>query len=80
MSNFDHQVRDLIAFAYDNSPALKQRMEAAGLTPADIQSTADLSKLPVLSKQDLTRIQQSHPSTLGGMLTVPISRITAPID
>ena len=75
MSNFDHQVRDLIAFAYANSPALKQRMKAAGLTPADIQSTADLSKLPILSKQDLTRIQQSQPSTLGGMLTVPIGSL-----
>ena len=35
MPNFDHQVRDLIAFAYDHSPALKQRMDAAELTPAE---------------------------------------------
>lgn len=75
MPNFDHQVRDLIAFAYDHSPALKQRMDAAGLTPADIQSTDDLSKLPVLSKQELPRIQQSNPATLGGMLTVPIGSL-----
>lgn len=38
---------------YDNVPYYRARMEEAGVTPDDIQSLADLAKLPFTYKQDL---------------------------
>lgn len=69
MSNFDERVRDLVAHAYENAPAIKQIMDDAGISPADIQGTADLAKIPVLSKDSLVEIHQQNPP-FGGFLTV----------
>ncbi len=38
---------------WDHVPMYRQRMEALGLTPADIQSVDDLHKLPFTEKDDL---------------------------
>lgn len=73
-AGFDQRVREIVAFGYEHSPAFRQRMEAAGLTPADIQTTADLSRLPILRKEQLVELQRQGPQ-LGGMLTVPLSRL-----
>lgn len=70
-ASFDQRVREIVAYGYDHSPAFRQRMDAAGLTPAVIQSAADLARLPVLRKEHLVEIQRQGPG-LGGMLTVPL--------
>jgi phenylacetate-CoA ligase len=71
-ASFDSRVREIVAYGYERSPALRRRMESAGLQPADIQTTADLTKLPPLRKEELPAIQRSGPN-LGGMLTVPLA-------
>ena len=38
---------------YENVPFYRQKMEQAGVTPEDIRSVADLSKLPLSYKSDL---------------------------
>ena len=38
---------------YENVPYYRKKMEEKGVTPDDIQSVKDLSKLPFLSKADL---------------------------
>lgn len=43
----------LIAHAYENVPHYREVMDARSLTPADITSTEDLAKLPVLRKEDV---------------------------
>ena len=68
-ASFDERVRALVAYGYERSPALRRRIDAAGLTPADIQSVADLARLPVLRKEELIGLQRMGPD-LGGMLTV----------
>jgi len=67
--NFDQRIRDLIAHAYALAPAIRERMDAAGITPADIQSAADLPKIPVMPKDSLIELQQKHPP-FGGLLTI----------
>lgn len=69
MTNFDERIRDLVAHAYEKAPAIKQQLDDAGVTPADIQSTADLAKIPVLSKDALVEIHQQNPP-FGGFLTI----------
>lgn len=46
------------------------RLEQAGVTPADIQSLADLSKLPVTTKQELVASQEEQPP-YGANLSYP---------
>ncbi|MCG8352037.1 MAG: AMP-binding protein [Chloroflexales bacterium] len=73
-NSFNDRVHEIVAYGYVHSPALRKRMEAAQLTPADIQSTTDLCRLPVQRKEDLATLQREEPG-LGGMLTVPISSL-----
>ena len=49
-------------------------MQAAGLKPEDIQEIEDLSRLPILSKDDLIAIQAAEPP-FGGMLACDISNL-----
>lgn len=63
-----------LTYAYEHAPAVKALFDEAGLTPDDIQSTADLAKLPVTSKDMLIQQQQANPP-FGGWNAVPVSDI-----
>lgn len=65
----DVVIRDLIAHAYAHAPTFRRIMDEAGLTPADVQSAADLPKIPVTPKDRLVDFQQAHPP-FGGLLTI----------
>lgn len=65
----DQRIRELIAHAYANAPAIKNIMDAAGVTPADIQTADDLAKIPVTSKDALVKIHEENPP-FGGFLAV----------
>jgi phenylacetate-CoA ligase len=69
MTDFDARIRDLTAHAYAHAPAIRAMMDKAGVTPADIQSAADLARIPVLSKDALVEIHQKNPP-FGGFLTI----------
>src|SRR5690606_35496957 len=66
--------RETVAHAYAHSPEVRQRMDSAGVTPTDIQTTADLHKIPVRAKDDLVALQQANPP-FGGLLAVPMSQV-----
>lgn len=66
----DEQLRHIIAHAFAHAPAVRLRLEGAGLTPADIQTVADLEKVPILPKDQLATLQHSDPP-FGGFLGVP---------
>jgi phenylacetate-CoA ligase len=68
------QLRQIIPAFYENAPAFRQRLDAAGLNPADLQTAAALSRLPVLRKDDLIQLQQENPP-FGGLLAVPMADI-----
>lgn len=60
-----------IALAYaaaaNKAPGLKSRFTAAGFDPAAVTSVADLSRLPVMKKEELLKIQRKSPP-FGGFL------------
>ncbi|MFO7728645.1 MAG: AMP-binding protein [Desulfonatronovibrio sp.] len=62
------RLKELLDFAYEKSPALKKRMDGAGLSPGDIKNIDDWPRIPVLPKKDLVRLQTQGPD-LGGLLT-----------
>lgn len=55
-----------VRYVWDNVPYYRKKMEDKGVRPEDIKSTADLWKLPFLSKNDL-RIAYPY-----GLLAVPL--------
>jgi phenylacetate-CoA ligase len=70
----DRLVQEIVAHAFEKSPAMTKRMQAANLKPADIQQISDLAKLPVLSKDEVVRMQAEEPP-FGGMLTIDQSEL-----
>jgi phenylacetate-CoA ligase len=63
---------EIISLLYENAPAFRRRLDKAGLKPADLQTAADLTRLPILRKDDLIQLQKENPP-FGGLLAVPIS-------
>ena len=55
------------AAAAEKAPGLKSRFTAAGFDPAAVTSVADLSRLPVMKKEELLKIQRENPP-FGGFL------------
>lgn len=68
--SLNQQLREIIAYGYQHAPALQRIMAEAGLTPADIQSVADLPKIPITSKDRLLQMQRQEPP-FGGWLAAP---------
>lgn len=68
------QLHRIIEHAYTNAPAVKAIMDSVGITPADIQTFADLDKIPVTSKDRLVALQAENPP-FGGFLTVPLENL-----
>ena len=73
-TSIDERSRDLVAHAYDKAPAIKTLMDDAGVAPADVQSAADLAKIPVTRKDALVEMHQANPP-FGGFLTVDPSTL-----
>jgi phenylacetate-CoA ligase len=74
MTNVLHRLQTQIAFAYEHTPAVRQIMDGVGLKPSDIQTTADLGKIPVTSKDKLIAMQQANPP-FGGFLAVNLDTL-----
>jgi phenylacetate-CoA ligase len=72
--NLDHRIREQIAHAYEYAPAIRNLMDNAGITPDDIQSAADLPRIPVTSKDQLVQIHQDNPP-FGGFLAVDVATL-----
>jgi phenylacetate-CoA ligase len=54
----DQRLRELVRFAYDRSLFYRRFYDEAGVRPEEIQSQADLHRLPLLKK---THLQQNDP-------------------
>ena len=68
----NEQLVKQVQHVWDSVPYYRAKMEAAGVTPADIRSTADLHKLPFLTKSDL---RDSYPCGLLGTPQRDVVRI-----
>ena len=62
------------ATAAEKAPGLKSRFTAAEFDPAAVTSLADLSRLPVMKKEELLRIQREDPP-FGGFLASDIKDV-----
>jgi phenylacetate-CoA ligase len=71
MTDHNARARELVAHAYAHAPAIKDLMDAAGVTPADITGVDDLHKIPVTSKDRLVELHRTNPP-FGGFLAMDI--------
>lgn len=74
MSDQNQRLQDHLRYAYDNAPAVKAIFDNAGITPDDIQTTDDLVKLPITSKDDFSAMQQAN-LPFGGWLAIPLAQL-----
>ena len=68
----DHQLKGLrwtVAHAYNGSSVYKKRLDASGVTPADVKTLDDISSLPFTTADDL---REGYPMPL---LSVPESEV-----
>ncbi len=70
----EQKLREIVEFAYKNSPAFKKRLDSVGISPVDIKTIEDLEKIPVIRKDNLVEIQAEDPP-FGGLLAVPPSSL-----
>ena len=63
----EERLREQIPFVYENVKFYRDKMDAAGVKPEDIQTLDDIQKLPFLTKDDL---KDQYPY---GLLGVPLS-------
>jgi phenylacetate-CoA ligase len=57
--------------AYAHAPAIKHLFDEAGIQPDEIETPADLERVPVTTKDRLIELQKSEPP-FGGFLAVPL--------
>jgi phenylacetate-CoA ligase len=72
--SFDERLQQIVQHAYANAPAVRDLFDRAGVNPEDIQGVADLSRLPVTSKDQLVAQQQAS-LPFGGWLAVPAEKL-----
>ena len=63
-------VREIVQYAYDYAPAVKEKMNRAGVTPSEIITVKDLEKIPITRKDEFSELQKQNPP-FGGFLAVP---------
>jgi len=67
----DGRLRDLVSHAYEKAPAIKERLDKAGIAPSAVFGIKDLENLPILGKDELVELYKANPP-FGGLVTVPI--------
>ncbi len=54
------RLRWMVQHAWDNSPFYRRKLSDVGVTPADIQSLDDLSKLPITTKEEIRHLPSAE--------------------
>jgi len=67
----NENIRRLIPFAYENAPAVKDRLDKVGVKPSQIRTTKDLELIPFITRDEIIKLQAANPP-FGGLLTMPV--------
>lgn len=63
------RLKKVVRHSFNNMPPYRKKMDKAGVTPDDIQSLDDLTKLPFLTKDDM---RENYPY---GLFTTPLKEV-----
>ena len=65
-----NKLKSQLEWAWEKSPFYREKWEKAGISPDTLKTLSDLSKFPVITKEDLRLSQKLHPP-YGDYLCVP---------
>lgn len=68
--------KKIFTWAYERSRFHRRLYDAAGITPDDIRSTADIRHVPKVEKSMMRDIQRKAPFPYGDALCVPLEAVT----
>lgn len=66
---YNDKVSQLVQFAYQNAPAVKARLDKAGVKPSQVRTTRDLEGVPAVTRDELIKLQEAEPP-FGGLKAV----------
>lgn len=70
----NQNIKRVVAFAYENAPAVRKRLDKAGVKPSQIATTKDLELIPFITRDEIIELQKDNPP-FGGLLTVPLENV-----
>lgn len=70
-----HKFKKVVSWVYEKSPLYRRKFDAAGVKPEDIKTWDDITKVPLLTKDDY-RCQGKDPFPYGDTLCVPLEDVT----
>jgi phenylacetate-CoA ligase len=70
----NQKLRGILRYGYRHAPAIKEKLDSAGMKPKDIHSIKDLEKIPITKKSQLLELQRKNPP-FGGFEGVPIHEL-----
>lgn len=68
--------KNILKWAYENSPFYRSLYKDAGLEPGDIKTLDDIRKVPKIEKSMLRTAQGKDPYPYGDILCVPLAAVT----
>jgi phenylacetate-CoA ligase len=68
--------KNILKWAYENSPFYQRLYKEAGLEPGDIKTLEDISKVPKTEKAMLREAQGKEPYPYGSILSLPLEQVT----
>ncbi|HEY55159.1 MAG TPA: phenylacetate--CoA ligase [Dehalococcoidia bacterium] len=68
--------KNILKWAYENSPFYQRLYKEAGLEPGDIKTLDDIGKVPKTEKSMLREAQGREPYPYGSILSVPLEQVT----
>ena len=70
----NRMLQEQVQYAYENAPAMKAKLDKAGVKPSDIRTVKDLEKIPITAKDELIDLRRVDPPW-GGLLAVPPEKL-----
>ncbi len=58
---YNRSLAKMVRLGYKNAPGVKRTFNERKLSPSEIKSVKDLEKLPVISREELVRLQMAEP-------------------
>lgn len=67
---YNRKISEQVRYSYENAPAMRDKINKAGLSPSDIRTIKDMEKIPITKKDELIDLRKANPPW-GGLIVCP---------
>jgi phenylacetate-CoA ligase len=71
----NRKLQQQIQYAYDHAPAMRDKLDKAGVKPSDIRAIKDMERIPITTKDELIDLRRKNPP-FGGLIAMPLEKLT----